>query len=153
MNRWLLGLQVSLVSLLLSSRPAFSQTVEIDLAAIHSEAVTRFRSGNYTQALTLYRRLADLQPDNMSAKKDLMWALWNAGQFEEAGQVANTILDEASAGCRSTECPETRPRYRQPRVDQAPPRTGRGELPGGRLSRGSIEYYQQLADLNPCGIP
>jgi len=136
------------ILLLLSSRSVLAQNGQIDLAALHTEAMMRFRSGRYDEALTLYRRLVQVQPGNTDAKKDLMWALWNAGHFEDAGRVASDILtahpDDVEAKNLVTRVPSEANRDKMKTVHEE----AVASYQAGDYTK-SIQNYRELARLSP----
>jgi len=98
-------------------------------AEMRAEAFSLYRDGRYEQAITLYRQLAELQPDNLMTQKDLMWALWNSGQYNEGTKMANQVLKLAPQD------PEA-----QSILHQAPETSQRDTIK--TLRQEAVEHYQ-----------
>ncbi len=62
-----------------------------DLSDLQTEAVGLYQAGRYDAAIPLYRRLAEAQPDNKGAFKDLLIALWLGEHYQEAADVGERL--------------------------------------------------------------
>ena len=62
------------------------------MKALHERAVASYEAGDYAQAISQYRELSALNPNDPLVMRDLMWALWNEEEYEQARDLAEKIL-------------------------------------------------------------
>ncbi|SRR6266496_636678 len=79
-----------LVALILFTAASWAQQQGPD--QLLSDAVRAQQSGDYPTAITDYRRLLELRPDNVQAKVNLGAALAHVGQFDEAIAIYQSAL-------------------------------------------------------------
>ena len=119
-----------------------------NIPAMRQEAGVRFRAGHYQEALSLYKQVVDLQPTDLTAKHDLMWAQWNSGHYGDAAQTAKEILqyapDNPEAKMIITREPLTANRGRAKALRQQAVE----RYQAGDYAKASA-LYKQLVDLNP----
>jgi Flp pilus assembly protein TadD/peptidoglycan/xylan/chitin deacetylase (PgdA/CDA1 family) len=63
-----------------------------EMSDFRQRALAHYKNGEYGEAASLYRQLADLDPNDLSTLKDWMSALWASHQYEETDRVARRIL-------------------------------------------------------------
>lgn len=63
-----------------------------DLPILQRQAIDSYEGGRYEEAVSLYRRIAEAQPGNAGALKDLLIALWLSENYDEAVGVGSRLV-------------------------------------------------------------
>ncbi len=76
--------RILISALVLVARSMFAQSNGADLAALAQRAVALQQSGNYAGAADAYRRILELQPDDVATHVNLGVVLVSLGRFDDA---------------------------------------------------------------------
>lgn len=128
--------------------PVHAAALNSEMSGLREQALARYRAGRYGEAAGFYKKLAAMDPKNVAFLKDLMWALWQAGQYQEAAETARQIKelkpDDAEATTILTKTPQ---RVSQERFDTVRQKAVARYREGNYTE--AVQLYETLADLEP----